>query len=104
MTIEIILVYAVVVWFYIELWKNFSHEGLGKHMRVFFMMIAYIHVVTGTLIMYQYSKAEAVADLTGIFLYMFQFDIILLLLTFIIYLVAYTDKGRKVVQYVVDRF
>lgn len=92
---EIAIIFFAIIWFFVKLWENFNNEGVGKHVRVFFMMMAFIHVIGGGFLIFKYSVTENLADLSVILRVILQVDILLLIITFMILLIGWTDKGKK---------
>ena len=104
MSLEIAIIYAVVTWFFIELWKSFSSEGFGKYMRVLYMMIAFIHAIAGTFVLEIMTRTETITQTHLIFRALLFLDTSLIMITMVLLMVGWTDKLRKSLLRIVDKF
>mgnify|MGYP000542397526 CR=1 FL=1 len=94
MTLEIAIIFAVIVWFYVELWKNAKKEFL----RTFFMMFAFVHVIGGAFLGYAYAEANNLEYLKPIFRVFMINGAIILLLLFLFIILSQTRKGVKLIE------
>lgn len=100
MSLEMIaIIYAVIVWFFIEMWKNSKKEVL----RIFYMIVAFIHVIGGSFIAYGYADSQNLEYLKTIFHSFMLQDVIIFLITWILIILLYTERGVKLLQWAVGK-
>jgi len=103
-TMEIAIILFAIMWFFTKLWEGFNQAGIGKHVRVFFMMIAFIHAIGLLFIAFTYAGSGNITNIQTyirIFLYI---DSVLLVITVIILLIGWTDKGKSAIMSLVKKF